>query len=228
MAARDSFDEGKRLFHLKRWEMALQEFLMVDSGGFSLKESVELSYYLGLCYTKLARYDDGLLYMEQVITQAENSLWIFQCRMVLAYIYVMTKRYKMAEFELEQLATSGFQSAQMYTSLAYSASAQKQYDRAMELYQKALDLDRDNTTALNGLGYILVDTEQDIIKGMEYCRKAVNMKPRNAAYLDSMGWAAFKTGDTSGAKNWLRKALGIAPNEPEIQNHLKMATGGIG
>jgi Flp pilus assembly protein TadD len=131
----------------------------------------------------------------------------------------------MAEFELGRLVSSGFESVQLYTTLGYAAWLQKHVEKAVELYEKALDLDENNTTAMNCLGYILVDTDTDLTRGLRLCRRAVERRPQSAAYLDSVGWAYFKCGELIEARTWLRKALDMAPEEPEIRNHMKIVMG---
>jgi tetratricopeptide (TPR) repeat protein len=217
--------EGIKLYRIRRWELALAELLSVNAEHFNPDDTLELAYYLGLCYTKLERYDDALLYLEQVVTSGQDILRTYQCRMTLAYIYVITKRSKMAEFELRRLATSGFESAQLYTTLAYAAWAQKNYKQAVDYYEKALDLDGANTTALNGLGFVLVDRDLDLLRGLRCCKKAVDLKPQNPAYLDSLGWAYFKNGELLEARTWLRRAFKAAPEKKEIREHLKTVTG---
>jgi Flp pilus assembly protein TadD len=145
--------------------------------------------------------------------------------MALAYIYVITKRSKMAEFELHRLAHNGFESAQLYTTLGYAAWVQSRFKEAVDHYEKALDLDKNNTTALNGLGYILVDTGIDIYRGLRCCRRAVELKPQNGAYLDSLGWAYYKCGDMMESRAWMRRARDAAPNQKEIRDHLRIVTG---
>jgi tetratricopeptide (TPR) repeat protein len=213
--------EGIRLYRLKRWDLALAELLQVSADKFTPEENAELAYYLGLCYTKLERYDDALLYLEQVVTSGQDPLRIYQCRMTLAYIYVLTKRSKLAEFELHRLANNGFESAQLYSTLAYAAWSQKRGQQAVDYYEKALDIDKDNPTALNGLGYVLVDSGMDLLRGLRCCKKAVDLKPQNAAYLDSLGWAYYKNGEILEARTWLRRALEAAPAQKEIKEHLK-------
>ena len=217
--------EGIRLYRLKRWDIALAELLRVNTERFSADENAELAYYLGLCYTKLERYDDALLYLEQVVTSGTDILRIYQCRMTLAYIYVITRRSKMAEFELKRLANNGFESAQLYATLAYAAWTQKHYKQSVDYYEKALDLDGNNTTALNGLGYVLVDSEIDLLRGLRCCKKAVDLKPQNPAYLDSLGWAYFKNGELLEARTWLRRAHEAAPEEKTISEHFRAVTG---
>ncbi|MCL2878637.1 MAG: tetratricopeptide repeat protein [Treponema sp.] len=223
----DRMQEGIRLFRMKRWDMALKEFQQVTTDEFDTKDNAELAYYLGLCYTKLAKYDDALLYLEQVVTAEDDLLRIYQCRMTLAYIYVLTRRSKMAEFELKRLQISGFESAMLYNTLAYAAWSQKHYKNSVQMYEKALELDEENTTAMNGLGYVLSDADIDVMRGLRLCRKAVDKKPENPAYLDSLGWAYFKSGELLEARTWLRRALDLAPQEKEIKNHFRVVSGGV-
>lgn len=220
-----SLQTGIRLYRSKRWDAALKEFLQVDTSRFDEEDNAELAYYLGLCYTKLEQFDDALLYLEQVVTGAADPLRSYQCRMTLAYIYSVTGRSKLAEFELKRLLEKGFESVQIYSAMAYAAYSQKRYDDAIEWYQKALDLDRDNPTALNGLGYILADTEQDIRKGLVLCKRAVEKKPQNPAYMDSLGWAYFKNGELLEARTWIRRALDLLPRHPEIMSHMRIVLG---
>jgi tetratricopeptide (TPR) repeat protein len=226
MASKKPLDEGIRLFKTRRWDKALEEFLKTDSTGFGNEENIELAYYLGLCYTKLEHFDEALLYLEQVVTGSEDPLRIYQCRLTLAYIYVITGRSKLAEFELGRLVKSGYESIQIYTTMAFAAWSQKQYQKAVDFYERALDMDENNTTALNGLGYILADSDIDVKRGIKLCRKAVDKKPQSAAYLDSLGWAHFKNGEISEARSWLRRAFDLSPNRKEIKKHMKIVVGG--
>jgi tetratricopeptide (TPR) repeat protein len=219
--SRESLEEGIRLFRLTRWELALAEFLAADNADLRNEENAERSYYLGLTYTKLEKYDDAVVYLEQVIAASPDPLRMYQCRMMLAYAYVVTGQFKAAEFELNRLVSGGFESVQMYTTMAYAAWRQRQFQKAVDNYEKALTLDENSSTALNGLGYILADSDIDIARAVRLCRKALELKPQNAAYMDSLGWAYFKSGQTEEAKNWIRRALDAAPRRKEIREHMK-------
>jgi len=227
MAVHTSLEEGIRLFKMRRWDKSLEEFLRLDTSQFEPEDSAELAYYLGLCYTKLERFDDALLYLEQVVTANDDPLRVYQCRLTLAYIYVITDRSKLAEFELSRLVKGGFESVQIYTTMAYAAWVQRLYQKAVDFYEKALDMDGENTTALNGLGYILADSDIDVRRGISLCRRAVDKKPKSAAYLDSLGWAYYKNGNMTEARSWLRRAFELAPNHKEIKKHIKLVVGKV-
>jgi tetratricopeptide (TPR) repeat protein len=219
-----SLREAIRLYRTKRWDLALAELLSVE-GGTDQDDNADIAYYLGLCYTKLERYDDALLYLEQVVTSGTDAIRSYQCRMALAYVYTITGRSRLAEFELKHLIEKGYESVQIYSTLAYAAWTQKRVESAVDYYRKALGLDSESPTALNGLGYVLVDSETDPKKGLVLCKRAVERKPQNPAYLDSLGWAHYKNGDLPEARTWLRRALDLSPRHPEIITHMRVVVG---
>jgi tetratricopeptide (TPR) repeat protein len=211
---------GIRLYNTHRFEQALREFQSVDADPST---NPELGYYLGLCYTQLERYDEALLYLEQVVTTSDNLVQIYQSRMILSYIYTITSRHRLAEFELKSLLDAGFESAQVYAAYGYVAFVLGNTDESLEYLQKALTLDPRNANALNSMGFILAEKNIDPEGAISYCKNAVQLRPENAAYLDSLGWAYYKTGNFDEAKNYLRKALSISGGNKEIANHMKAA-----
>jgi len=221
----EKLQEGIRLYRVKSWDKALAEFLSKNAVELDTDERMELSYYLGLCYTKLGQYEEALTFLEQVVTAGSDVLRVYQCRMTLAYIYVITKRIRMAEFELKRLQHSGLESPLLYNTLAYAAWSQKKNKSAIELYEKTLEIDTNNATAMNSMGYILADTGIDVMRALRLCRKAVDSKPQNAAYLDSLGWAYYKSGEVVEARTWLRRAMELAPDEKEIKRHFQIVSG---
>lgn len=221
----ENLQEGIKLYRKNDWEGAIREFMSKKPGDADSEESLELIYYLGLCYTKLGKYDEALACFEKIVSEHNDILRIYQCRMALAYIYVITKRAKMAEFELNRLRVHGLESPLLYNTLAFAAWSQRKAKNAIEFYEKTLEIDSNNATAMNSMGFILVDTEMDIMRGLRLCRKAVDAKPQNPAYMDSLGWAYFKSGEIMEARTWLRRALELAPNNKEIQKHYHIVAG---
>lgn len=213
-----SLKEALRLYRSKRYDAALEELLAIEPGQI---ETTESAYYLGLCYTRLAKYDEALLFLEQVVTASTDLVRTYQARLALAYIYAITNRSRLAEFELTKLIESGYRSVQVYAAIGYATWCQGKIDQSIEFYSKALELDGENLTALNSLGYILADNDRDLSRALTCCRKAVDRKPDNPAYLDSLGWTFYKLGKLPEAREYLKRALAIAPGRPEIVAHMR-------
>ena len=182
------------------------------SGGF------DLAYYIGLCYARLERYDEAVLYLEQVVTGGTVPQRVNQCRFALAVIYSLTGRSRLADFELQQLIAGGYKSAQVYAALAYVEWGKKETSKAVEYYEKALELNPNSPTALNGLGYVLACEDKDLTKALSYCKKRLllHRTPQLALIL----WAGFITNweymrtqknILKWLKNWI-KTMSLLPN----------------
>ena len=211
-------NEGIRLLKRGQYERALQHLL---DAHVESPEYPELSYYLGLCYTHLGRHDEALLYLEQVVTSELSFTHVYQSRMILGYIYSVTGRFRLAEFEFRKLLDDGFDSARTHAALGYVFYEEDDLDGAVAELERALELDPDNSNALNSLGYILADSGRDPRRAVDCCRRAVRRQPKNPVYLDSLGWAYYKLGRTDEARDVLRSALEAAPGNREIAAHLR-------
>jgi tetratricopeptide (TPR) repeat protein len=184
------------------------------------------AYLIGLERTREGEWDEALLYLEQVVTGEPETERGRQCRMALAYVYAMTGRFRLAEYEVRKLMEAGVESVQLYAFQGYAAWAQGRPDEAIRLYEKALELDPDNANALNGLGYVLACEGRDSARALTCCRKAVDKKPENPAYLDSLGWAYYRLGFIEEARTYLGRALARAPDESEILAHVRALENG--
>ena len=137
----NNLSSGIKLYSKKRYEAALLPNFF--PWGKTPSENPELAYYLGLCYTKLEKYDEALLYLEQVVTNHTNLILIYQSRMILGYIYCVTERFRLAEFEMKQLVDGGYESPQVYSTMGYINYMLNRTDASLEALQKALKLDPD-------------------------------------------------------------------------------------
>jgi tetratricopeptide (TPR) repeat protein len=223
----DSLKDGIRLYRSGAYEDALAALLALPS--LNAGNNLELAYYIGLCYARLERYDDALAYLEQVVTSDTDLARVYQCRMLLSVIYSMTGRTRLADFELRKLIDSGYESAQVFCSLGYVAFENDKAEDAVEWYEKALAIESDNATALNGLGFVLADEGRDLTKALTLCKKAADLDPENPAYLDSLGWVYYKLGLDVEAKTFTRRAREKAPGNAVIGSHMTeiLGSGGV-
>ncbi|MGP1587662.1 MAG: tetratricopeptide repeat protein [Treponemataceae bacterium] len=219
----DVLKQGIKLYKSGKYGEALKFFLGVSSD--SLESKNELAYYLGLSYARLNKFEEALLYLEQVVTNGTDKEKINQCTLALAVIYSMTDRSKMAEFELGKLAEKGINTDQFLCTKGYVAWYRDEIDKAIECYEQVLAHNPENSTALNGLGYILTTTGKDYTRALFLCKKAHDLNPNSAAYLDSLGWVYFNLGLFAEAETFVNKAYKLFPQNEEIQEHLKEIKG---
>lgn len=198
------------------------ESALVTLAGATVDEDdyLEMAYLLGLCYVRLQKYDEALLYLEQLVTSGIEDARVTQCRYTLAYIYSVTDRNKLAEYELKKLLSDYGESARTLAGLGYSLWAQGRKEEAMEAYKKAVRLDPENRNALNGCGYVMACLNSELPRALRYCEKAVAADPANAAYNDSLGWVYFKLNRLDMAARFVGKAARLAGTHPEIKTHV--------
>jgi len=85
---------------------------------------------------------------------------------------------------------------------------------------KALELAPDEPLILNYLGYSWVDQNKNLKRGMELIGKAVQKKPDDGYFVDSLGWAHFRQGNFKDAARFLERAVELRPEDPTINDHL--------
>ncbi len=212
-------EPGIRMYSMKDYANSLAFFLSLPSD--SEADKVEIAYYLGLCYAKLEKYDDALMFLEQVVTSGAQLERVLQCRFLLAVIYAISGRKRLADFELNKLLETGYMTASVYAAIAFVAWEQKDTDKCLSYYEKSLKTDPDNISSLNGLGYVLACEEKDLTRALSLCKQAVKVAPKSAACLDSLGWVYYKLGLYNDALQYLQQAEQIDTDSIEIANHIK-------
>lgn len=73
--------------------------------------------------------------------------------------------------------------------------------------EKAVDQDTE-ALYLNFYGYLLIDHDLDVKRGMEWVKIALEKEPDNLYYIDSLAWGHYKLGECKEAWELLQKVFG--------------------
>ncbi len=142
---------------------------------------------------------------------------------ILIDIYVSKKMYKKAE----KLAFSEYQKSKNPLLLAnsavylYESSYKKNHkvlNEVIRRFEKSVDKVQD-PMFYNYYGYLLIDHNKDIKKGIKYVKKALKLEPKSDYYLDSLAWGYYKSGDCKRADEILKKLK--EKNQEDIKKHIK-------
>ena len=98
----------------------------------------------------------------------------------------------------------------------------EQYNRygdAERAFRSVLERDSDHAAALNYLGYMLADRGERLEESVDLLLRAIEIDPRNGAYLDSLGWAYLKLDRLELAETHLRQASEQMVWNSVIQDH---------
>nr|MCR5506785.1 hypothetical protein [bacterium] len=93
-------------------------------------------------------------------------------------------------------------------------------EKARVNLEKSYKLNNSKPDFLNYYGYLLISKNIDLEKGLILVANAVTKEPTNSYFLDSYGWALFKSGDFEKAIITLQFAKSLQPKNPIISDHL--------
>ena len=96
----------------------------------------------------------------------------------------------------------------------------KDWPKAEADLRKALELDPNQELTLNYLGYSWVDQSLNLKEGMDLIRRAVQLRPNDGYFVDSLGWAYYRQKDYDQAVKQLERAVELKPDDPVINDHL--------
>ena len=89
--------------------------------------------------------------------------------------------------------------------------------------RRVLALSPDDAEAMNALGYTLADSSRPgdprLTEALQLIQRALQLKPDEAAIIDSMGWVRYRMGDLDASLKALRRAHAKQP-DAEIAAHL--------
>ncbi|MDR2732069.1 MAG: hypothetical protein LBB36_02505 [Fibromonadaceae bacterium] len=77
-----------------------------------------------------------------------------------------------------------------------------------------------NHIAMNNLGYMLIDRDIDVNKGIALVEKALSHSPEELSYLDSKAWGLYKTGKYEEALKIFEQLEATGMNANELWQHL--------
>lgn len=108
----------------------------------------------------------------------------------------------------------------LFYSRGISYERSHQWPKAEADFVKALELKPDQPDVLNYLGYSWIDQGTRLPEGRAMIEKAVSLRPKDGAIVDSLGWALYRMGDYVGAVKVLERAIELKPEDPTINDHL--------
>lgn len=140
-------------------------------------------------------------------------------------LYVSSRNYKKAYPLAQKLYSESGNVSYLGQSAIYEYESAKNKNKSELLERVVQKLERviakeRSAMYLNYLGYLLIDHELDIVKGMEYIQEVLEIEPNSAYYLDSLAWGYYKLGECKKAQKIIQKVLKLKGGDnPEVLEH---------
>ncbi|MCH1428159.1 MAG: tetratricopeptide repeat protein [Alphaproteobacteria bacterium] len=160
---------------------------------------------------------DAIKLLQTYLAKKKNSPILEE---MLADFYRIEKECHNAIIRYENVAREKPKLADIHRKLGMCYEQTDQPHKAEAAFTKALELNPNDSGALNYLGYWWADEGRNLEEAIELITRAVELHPDNGYYADSLGWIYFKIGEADKAVIWLEHAIQLAPDDAVIHDHL--------
>jgi tetratricopeptide (TPR) repeat protein len=128
--------------------------------------------------------------------------------------------HELAVATMRNFMKAGGETTERLYLLSHFYSTSGNDDASVAALQRVLAIMPDNLGANNDLGYFWVNAGIHLEQAEPMIRKALENKPEDPAFLDSLAWLNYKRGKFADAAALLQKALAL-PNgmAPEVVRH---------
>lgn len=196
-----------------RSEQALGWYGQVGDGQYALDARIRMAVLM-------AKMGNGPAARQQLASIRPGSVEA-ELRLILAEGEVLRElgqyqnAYDVYTEGLEQIP----ESSELLYARALIAEKLDRLDSLERDLRTILAAEPDNAQALNALGYTLADRTDRHAEALQYTRRALELRPDDAAVIDSMGWVHYRLGNHDRALEYLQRAFSIL-KDPEIAAHL--------
>ncbi|WP_417334460.1 hypothetical protein [Halarcobacter sp.] len=177
------------------------------------KYTVDKVYKLLMYYLEKKDINEAIAFLEETKANDEKLLSLYQNARMSNKAYELVQKLYKRTGNLDYLA----QVAMLEFEVA--KDREKVLKSVIKKFEDVLAV-LDNHIYQNYLGYILIDYDIDVKKGLKLVEKALEKAPNNLAYIDSLAWGQYKLKDCKNAKINMQKVVDSAGlNDDEIRTH---------
>ncbi|SFV68025.1 FIG00545237: hypothetical protein [hydrothermal vent metagenome] len=145
---------------------------------------------------------------------------------LLLQLYVTGKNYAKASKLAFKLYKESSDVAYLGQSAVYKYESyqpkvpKKVLDNVIASLEKVVKKNKD-PLYMNYLGYILIDHDINVKRGMQYIKEVLKKQPNSAYYLDSLAWGYYKMSACHKAKKLMMRVVKLEGGDvPEVREHL--------
>ena len=192
---------------------AISEYKMVGPGREYLAAQVRIAALLA----DQDRLDDARAHLEN---QRANNPERYN-RLVMIEGQLLSERGHEAEFFelLEMVIQKQPENVELLYFRAMTGQSLGRLDVLEQDLLRVIEIDPGNADAMNALGYTLADQTDRHDEALILIERALEIKPNEAAFIDSLGWVQYRLENYKDAVTNLRKALSLFDND-EVAAHL--------
>jgi tetratricopeptide (TPR) repeat protein len=175
--------------------------------------------YIQIAYSYLNKGNN-----ERVISVLDKALPLSENDFRMNYFYgiALQRISKLEEslFYYEKALKAKPDDVSLLSTLGLVYNTLRRYEESEAMYEKALKISPDDSFILNNYAYNLSVRGIKLDKALAMAKKAVQKDPKNANFLDTIGWIYFKLKDYEFARDYIIRSLEVNSNSAVVNDHL--------
>ncbi|MCI0338762.1 MAG: tetratricopeptide repeat protein [Acidobacteria bacterium] len=204
-------EDGKRREALDLTQAAIRRHR--EDRGLKFTEAIILN--------EMKRFKESAeLLREMIKGTAENATDDASVYMLLSSVQMQSGELKAAEESARKAIELNPDDGDALIQLSSVLDRAERYDESEKILRGLIKRDQDNATALNNLGYFLIERGERYEEALKLIEQAIAIEPINGSFLDSLGWAHFKLGNFEKAREKLEKAMIYSRRNSTVHEHL--------
>ena len=173
--------------------------------------------HLGVLYYRLKKFPEANEHLDRAIALNPKQP---ESHIVQGLAYLQQEQYDKSVEAFQEGIRHNPKNADLHFNLGTAYDKINRFDDVVRAMETAITLDPHHADSLNYLGYSYADRGIRIDQAISLTKQAVALKPENGYYVDSLGWAFFKSGQLAEALVELKRAAALVGDDPVIYEHL--------
>jgi tetratricopeptide (TPR) repeat protein len=151
-----------------------------------------ISLHIGYLYGLLKDYGAAMNRFNDVIAREPKNP---EAHFFSGLVSIWSEKYGEAERSLKRAVALENRQEPYYFYLAVAMERTNRLGKAIDYLKLAIARDNKSARSYNYLGYLYADHNMELDRSMELITKALQLEPRNGAYMDSLGWLHYRRGE---------------------------------
>lgn len=173
--------------------------------------------HLGVLLYRLKQFPEAVTHLNEAVRLMPKQP---EPHIVLGLAHLQSEQFDKASQAFEEGIRHNPKNADLHFNLGTAYDKLNRFDDVERAMETALSLDPHHADALNYLGYSYAERGIKIDQALSLTKRAVALKPENGYYVDSLGWAFYKSGMLAEALTEIKRAVSLVGDDPVIYEHL--------
>jgi len=178
---------------------------------------LESQIHLGVLQYRLKKFPEAITHLSEAVRLAPKQP---EPHIVLGLAHLQSDQFGKASEAFQEGIRHNPKSADLHFNLGTAYDKLDRFEDVVRAMETALSLDPHHADALNYLGYSYAERGIKIDQAVALTKRAVALKPENGYYVDSLGWAFYKSGLLTEALTEIKRAVALVGDDPVIYEHL--------